>query len=133
MRSLNHPSENRIPLTAAPLEGTQESAITASAPRATPVQEEIQPSPKPRKTRNKRKREGNFLDGRTELTSDELKEIRETYLQRQDALRNEMEFRRREKEAALLFDQLLWAVPHDSERLLLQREVHENLTTDPPF
>jgi len=97
------------------------------------VQEEIQPSPKPHKTRKKRKREENQLDGRTELTSDELKEIRETYLQRQDVLRSEMEVKRREKEAALLFDQLLWAVPHDSKGLSLKREVHENLTTDPPF
>lgn len=52
---------------------------------------------------------------RTELTSDELKEIRETYLQRQETLRREMEVKRREREAALLFDQLLWAVPHESE------------------
>jgi hypothetical protein len=77
--------------------------------------EDIQPSPKPQKTRSKRKREGNFLDGRTELTSDELKEIRETYLQRQDILRSEVEAKRRERDAILLFDQLLWAVPHDSE------------------
>ena len=71
--------------------------------------------PKPRKARNKRKREENPLDGRTELTRDELKEIRETYIQRQDALRSETEVKRREKEAMMLFDQLLWAVPHDSE------------------
>lgn len=77
--------------------------------------EEAQPGQKPHKTRKKRKREENFLDGRTELTSDELKETRETYLQRQDLLRSEMETKRREREATLLFDQLLWAVPHDSE------------------
>jgi len=101
------------------LEGTQESAIAISDPRVTPIVEETQPSPKPHKTRNKRKKE-NFLDGRTELTSDELKETRETYLQRQDALRSEMEAKRREREAALFFDQMLWAVPHDSEVLILQ-------------
>ncbi|KAF9654349.1 hypothetical protein BDM02DRAFT_3182155 [Thelephora ganbajun] len=105
--------ENRVPLITVPLEGTQESSITASAPHITPMQEEIQPSPKPHKTRNKRKGEEKFLDERTELTSDELKEIRETYLQRQDVLRSEMEVKRREREATLLFDQLLWAVPHD--------------------
>lgn len=99
------------PLVAIPLEGTQESVITASVLGATPM-DDIQP--KPRKRLNKRKRE-DFLDGRTELTSDELKEIRETYLQRQDVLRSEMEVKRKEREATLLFDRLLWAVPHDSE------------------
>ena len=79
--------------------------------------EDIQPSQKPQKTRNRRKRQDNCLDGRTELTSDELKEIRETYLQRQDVLRSEMEVKRREREATRLFDRLLWAVPHDSEVL----------------
>lgn len=72
-------------------------------------------NPKPHKARNKRRREGNFLDGRTELTRDELKEIRETYIQRHDVLRSEMEVKRREREARLLFDQLLWAVPNSSE------------------
>ena len=84
--------------------------------------------PKPRRTRNRRKREENFLDGWTELTSDELKETRETYLQRQDILRSEVEVKRREREATLLFDQLLWAVPHDSETLLLQLIIHVDLT-----
>ena len=96
------------------------------------MEEEIQPRPKPRKTRNRRKRDENFLDGQTELTSDELKQIRETYLQRQDDLRSEMEIKRRERDATLLFDQLLWAVPHDSEVLILQPKVHGNLTIDPP-
>jgi hypothetical protein len=89
-----------------------------SAPRVTPIQEEMQPSSKLHRRRNKRK--GNLLDVRTELTSNELKETRETYLQRQDIIRSEMEVKRREREAALLFDQLLWAVPHDSEALLLR-------------
>jgi len=97
------------------------------------MQEETQPSPKPHKTRNKRKGGGNFLDGRTELTSDELKETRETYLQRQDVLRSEMEVKRREKEATLLFDQLLWAVPHDSKALLPQLIVPVNLTLASTF
>ena len=92
------------------------------------MQDEAQPSPKPRRARNKRKREGGFLDGRTELTSDELKETRETYLQRQDMLRNEMEAKQRGREAALLYDQLLWAVPHDSEVLLLRLVVCVTLT-----
>jgi len=91
------------------------------------MQEETQPNPKPHKARNKRKREENFLNGRTELTSDELKETRETYLQRQDTLRSEMEVKRREREAMLLFDQLLWAVPNDSEALLLRLMVHVKL------
>ena len=99
------------PLVAAHLEGTLENAVIASTLRASSTEDTQQ---KPQKTRNKRKRE-NFLDGRTELTSDELKEIRETYLQRQGVLRGEMEAKRREREATLLFDQLLWAVPHDSE------------------
>ena len=111
----NSSLENRAPLVDVPLGGAQESVTaTPSVPRTTSM-EEIQPNPKTPKTRNKRKRENNFLDGRTELTSDELKEIRETYLQRQDVLRSEMEVKRREREATLLFDRLLWAVPHDSE------------------
>jgi len=97
------------------------------------MQEDVQPSPKPHKGRNKRKRKERLLDGRTELTSDELKEIRETYLQRQDALRSVMEIKRREREVTLLFNQLLWAVPHDSEVLLLQLKVHENLIMAPPL
>ena len=103
--------------------GTQESVVTVSAPRATPTQEDAQPDQKPRQTRNRRKRGENFLDGQTELTRDELKEIRETYIQRQDVLRSETEVKRREREAMLLFDQLLWAVPHGSETLLLQLKV----------
>ena len=63
--------------------------------------------------------EENFLDVRTELTSDELKETRETYLQRQHVLQNEMEVKQKEREATLLFDRLLWAVPHDSKILFL--------------
>lgn len=107
--------ENRALPAATPLRGIQESVVTASVPRTTSM-DDIQPSPKPQKARNKRKRE-NFLDGRTELTSDELKQIRETYLQRQDTLRSEVEVKRREREATLLFDRLFWAVPHDSEVL----------------
>ena len=97
--------------------------------------EDIQPSPKPQKTRNRRKREGNFLDGQTELTSEELKEIRETYLQRQDILRSEMEAKRREREAAVLFDQMLWAVPHDSEvsLQLIKPKAHGASTSSPHF
>lgn len=97
------------------------------------MQEGAQPSPKPPKARSKRKREENFLDGRTELTNDELKETRETYLQRQDVLRGEIEAKQREREAALLFDQLLWAVPHDSETFLLQLIAYLNLTLFSPF
>ncbi|KAF9786961.1 Rec8 like protein-domain-containing protein [Thelephora terrestris] len=104
--------ENRIPPDTIPLEGTQGCFIAESFPRTTPM-EDVQPSPKPQKTRNRRKRDGNFLDGQTELTSEELKEIRETYLQRQHILRSEVEAKRREREAAVVFDQLLWAVPHD--------------------
>ena len=88
------------------------------------MQEVTQPNPKPHRARNKRKREDNFLSGRTELTSNETWE---TYLQRQDILRSEMDVKRREREAALLFDQLLWAVPNDSEVLLLQLMVHVKL------
>lgn len=80
-------------------------------------------SPNLRKTRIKRRRQENILDGQTELTRDELKEIRETYIQRQDALRSETEVKRREREAMLLFDQLLWAVPHDSEASFLRLRV----------
>lgn len=113
---LTSPLGNHAPLEVIPLEGTQESTATAPVTGAISM-EDIQPSLKPQKSRNKRKREENLLDGRTELTSDELKEIRETYLQRQDVLRSEMEVKRREREAMLLFDRLLWAVPHDSEAL----------------
>ena len=122
-----------MPLTAIPVEGTQDSAISVSAPRATPIQGDIQLDQKPHKTRNRRRRGGNFLDGQTELTRDELKEIRETYTQRQDVLRSETEVKRREREAILLFDQLLWAVPHDSEPLFLRPEFQEDLTMTPPF
>jgi hypothetical protein len=105
------------PLVAVPLEGTLESTVTASISRATPMEVT---QPKYQKTWNKRKREGNFLDGRTELTSDELKEIRETYLHRQGVLRSEIEVKRRERAATLLFDRLLWAVPHDSKGFLIE-------------
>ena len=116
--------ENYVPPTAVPSVATQEGVFTASGPRATPM-EDIQPSSKPQKTQKKRKRGENFLDGRTELTSDELKEIRETYLQRQDILRSEMGAKRREREAMLLFDHLLWAVPHDSEIFHPWLKVHQ--------
>lgn len=105
------PLEDCVPLAAVPFKTAQESAITESVSHTTSM-EDIQPSPKPQKTRNKRKRD--LLNGRTELTSDELKEIRETYLQRQDVLRTEMEVKRRGREAMLLFDRFFWAVPHDS-------------------
>lgn len=114
---LNRPSENYAPPDAIPLDGTQESLTTVSVLHGTPM-EDVQPSPKPQKTRKKRKRGENFLDERTEFTSDELKEMRETYLQRQDILRSEMEVKRKERDAALLFDRLLWAAPHDSEVFL---------------
>ena len=97
------------------------------------MQEDIPLDQKFHKTRNRRKRGENFLDGQTELTSDELKEIRETYTRRQDVLRSETELRRRERQAMLLFDRLLWAVPHDSEVLLLRLEVREDLTVTPPL
>ena len=67
----------------------------------------------------------NFLDGRTELTSDELKETRETYLQRQHVLQNEMEVKQKEREATLLFDRLLWAVPHDSKIFVSVTRIQE--------